>query len=82
MFECLSDRNDPHIILPFSVGHRDHNAVEQAQRDQALLPIRQARVLGRDRGAVKDRLRVAKVNPMLSKVELPLGFVPRDHGSL
>ena len=79
MLQCLSDRNDPHIAVPFCVGHRNHDAVEYAQRDQTLLAVGRTGVLGGDRGAIEDLVGLSEIDPMLPEIELALGLVPRDH---
>jgi hypothetical protein len=31
--------------------------------------------------AIKERPQISEVNSMLTKIDLPLGFIPRDHAS-
>mgnify|MGYP007017514731 CR=1 FL=1 len=68
------------MSFPLCVCHRDDHAIYYSQGDQTLLAVRQPIILDSNRWAVKDGFGIAKVDPVLSEVQLSLAFIPGDHG--
>ena len=67
MSGSLANRNDPNVFV-LGVCDRHDLILEQAQRQEAPLPIGFPIVLRREREPTKDLGRVSKINPMFSQV--------------
>ena len=71
---------DSNLIAALGICNRYHDTVEQTKGNIARLTVGLTCVLDCDQWAVKDHGRIAKIDAVFGEIELPLSFVPREHG--
>lgn len=73
----LSHRNDPDILVLFGVDHCKDSAVQDSERDEALLTISETIVLQGYGRTFKEGLGINEVDAMFPKILISFGLIPR-----
>jgi hypothetical protein len=72
----FAEGDDTDFIVGLGVGYRNRYSCQEAQRDEALLPVVEAIVLVAEGEALKDASRVYEVQTMLLEVDGALALGP------
>ncbi len=83
IFRCLSHRNDTDVISFFGMGDHNNYAFEKTKGDETFFSIVETAIFKGQCDALKDFLRIDKIEAMVEDVGLALLFIPcKFHASI